>query len=193
MAHVFLTTARLLFVPTPLAVLRERLVHAEFTAPVAIPNARGARRMLAVRFPEEWPGPDALRLIDRWIARREAGGDADPWGDGTFILRAERLAVGSIGFKGPPDLSGSVEIGYATNASMRGRGYATEMASALSDWALAQPGVSRIAAECLAGNRASVRVLQKSGFQVVGRRFHDDGMLVCWERPATAATLTGGA
>jgi ribosomal-protein-alanine N-acetyltransferase len=192
-AGVFLTTPRLLFLPTPLGVLRERLVHSEFIAQLGLPNARGARRMLAVRFPEEWPGPDALRLIGSWIARREAAGDADPWGDGTFILRAERLAVGSMGFKGPPDDTGSVEIGYATNASVRGRGYATEMASALSAWALDQPGVRRITAECLAGNRASVRVLQKSGFQVVGRRIHDDGVLVCWERPAPASETARSA
>ncbi len=190
MARVFLTTTRLIFLPTPLAVLRERLVHAGFIAQVAVPDARGARRMLPVRFPEEWPGLDALRLIGRWIARREASGDADPWADGTCILRAERLAVGSMGFKGPPDENGSVEIGYATNASMRGRGYATEMASALSEWALAQPGVRRITAECLVGNQASARVLQKCGFQVVGRRLHDDGMLVCWERPAPASAVS---
>jgi ribosomal-protein-alanine N-acetyltransferase len=183
---VFLTTPRLLFIPTPLGVLRERLIHSEFVAPVVIPNARGARRRVAVRFPDEWPGPDAIPVIDRWIARREVSGDDDPWSDGTFILRQQRLAAGSIGFKGPPDDSGSVEIGYATNASMRGRGYATEMTSALSEWALAQPEVRRVTAECLAGNGASIRVLHKCGFQVVGRRFHDDGILVCWERLAPA-------
>jgi ribosomal-protein-alanine N-acetyltransferase len=192
-ARVFLTTPRLLYVPTPLSVLRERLVRSEFIAQVVVPSSRGGRRRLPVRFTEEWPGPDALPLIGRWIARRESSGDDDPWSDGVVILRAERLAVGSMGFKGPPDQTGTVEIGYATNGSMRGRGYATEMASALAAWALAQPGVRRITAECLAANRASVRVLQKSGFRVVGRRPHDDGVTVCWELPAPALAASGGA
>ena len=57
-----------------------------------------------------------------------------------MIRREDRLAVGSMGFKAPPDGTGTVEIGYAVNRSHRGRGYATEMAAALVAWALAPAG-----------------------------------------------------
>ena len=57
-----------------------------------------------------------------------------------MIRREDRLAVGSMGFKAPPDTTGTVEIGYAVNRSQRGRGYATEMAGALVAWALRPAG-----------------------------------------------------
>ena len=99
-----------------------------------------------------------------------------------MIRREDLLAVGSMGFKAPPDTTGTVEIGYAVNRSQRGRGYATEMAGALVAWALAQPGVQRVTAECLARNAASARVLEKLRFDRVGRRGSPEGELLLWER-----------
>ena len=48
------------------------------------------------------------------------------------------------------------------------RGYATELLGGLLKWALAQPGVHRVAAETEWDNPASVRVLEKAGFALVG-------------------------
>ncbi len=186
---MLIETARLLYAPTPLSVLRERARRAEFHAELPVGNGSGTSSLLRVRFPEEWPGDDALQVLPIWIARREREPGSVPWVDGVAVLRAERLAVGSLGFKGPPDPSGSVEVGYSINRSMRGRGYATEVVAALGAWALAQPGVRRVTAECLPTNAASIRVLEKSGFVRVGRRISDAGILLLWERrPAPAGT-----
>jgi len=68
------------------------------------------------------------------------------------------------------------------NASYQGRGYATEMAQALVAWALRQPTVRRVTAECLEDNPASIRVLEKSGFVQSGRRKDEEGPLLLWER-----------
>jgi len=82
-----------------------------------------------------------------------------PWGayqkDGTF--------VGDLCFKGPPS-HGEVEIGYGIRDAYQGKGFATEAAGALTDWAFSQPDVYYVTAETEPNNRKSKRVLEKLGF-----------------------------
>ncbi len=184
-----LGTPRLLFATTPVAVMRERLAGTDFLADVPAGPLGSTRETgrLSIRFPAEWPGEDALTMLPLWIAQRERLGDPGPWSDGVVIRREDLLAVGSMGFKAPPDSTGAVEIGYAVNRSERGRGYATEMAGALVAWALGQPGVQRVTAECLARNAASAWVLEKLRFERVGRRGSPEGELLLWERQGAGA------
>lgn len=64
-----------------------------------------------------------------------------------------------------------------------GRGYTTEMARALVGWVLEQPDVRRVTAECLEDNPGSIRVLEKTGFERVGRRTDEEGPLLLWAYP----------
>ena len=173
----YLETARLILVQTPLDVLQARLRRDTFTADVALPEGT-----VRVTFPAEWPG-EALDLFPMMIRQYQNAPQDVPWG-GTVIDRREWVAVGQIGFKSQPD-DGVVEIGYGINPSYQNRGYATEMVEALTAWALAQPTVSRVVAECRKDNDASIRVLDKSGFERIGQRFdEEDGALIVWERRA---------
>ena len=72
-----LGTPRLLFATTPVAVMLERLAGADFLADVpAGPRGTTAETCrLGVRFPEEWPGEDALSMLPFWIAQRERLGE----------------------------------------------------------------------------------------------------------------------
>jgi RimJ/RimL family protein N-acetyltransferase len=54
---------------------------------------------------------------------------------------------------------------YALFESFTGRGYATEMARAAIAWARSQPGFAEIVAGVDEVNAASVRVLEKLGFE----------------------------
>jgi len=76
--------------------------------------------------------------------------------------------IGNGGFKGPPDDVGEVELGYEVLSTHQGRGYATEAATALVEWALRCADVETVTAECLPDNHASVRVLEKCGFVEMG-------------------------
>lgn len=134
-------------------------------------------------FSAEWPG-DALVIFPTLSEQLRDAPNSVPWG-ATIIDKAERTAVGQISFKSLPDASGTVEVGYGVNPSHEGRSYATEATSALVEWALTQPGVTRITAECLESNVGSVRVLEKAGFAQIGRRFDEEGgRLILWERRA---------
>ena len=159
-----ITTARMRLTPATVALSRAELTdRVEFA------------RLLSAAVPDEWPPEmltDALPTFLQWI---EAAPDRAGWYLWYAMMRAPRVAtdmlacdvhdilMASGGFKGPPQ-DGTVEIGYSVLPRFQGQGYATEMVRALVDWALAQPGVSRIVAETLEANTASVRLLRRLGF-----------------------------
>jgi ribosomal-protein-alanine N-acetyltransferase len=62
-----------------------------------------------------------------------------------------------------------VELGYALGREHWGRGFMTEAARAVSEWALGQPEVHRVWAVCDVDNGASARVLEKAGMAREGR------------------------
>ena len=76
--------------------------------------------------------------------------------------------IGELCFKGI-DKSGSTETGYGIDEKYQNCGYATEAVCAVVDWALKQNAVNCVTAEVDKDNIASVRVLEKSGFEMTGR------------------------
>jgi [ribosomal protein S5]-alanine N-acetyltransferase len=61
-----------------------------------------------------------------------------------------------------------VVVGYVVAREHWGQGFAPEALRALIDWALAQDDIYRVGALCDCENRASVRVMQKSGMSLEG-------------------------
>lgn len=90
--------------------------------------------------------------------------DLSPWWMYIFVHRADQRLIGSGGFKGKPDESGLVEIGYEVFGPYRGLGIATEAAKALVDFAFSQSEVHRVMAHTLPQENPSNRLLQKLGF-----------------------------
>ena len=103
------------------------------------------------------------------------------WGVWFVRLKETGEIVGDTGFKGNPDWTGAVDLGYGFLERHRGKGYATEAANALVDWAFAQ-GAARVTAETLPTNAASIRVLSKVGFQMVREDEHYHWRLDAIER-----------
>lgn len=87
-----------------------------------------------------------------------------------FVLPqdGERVLIGNGGFHGPPDSTGTMEIGYSLLLPYQRQGYGTEIVGALVAWAFAQPGVQRLIAETLPELIGSIRVLEKNGFRHIG-------------------------
>jgi ribosomal-protein-alanine N-acetyltransferase len=92
------------------------------------------------------------------------------WSSWYLILKNEAVekVIGICGFKGRPDGSGSVEIGYSILGQFRNRGYASEAVSRLVNWAFTFPLVQEVSAETLPHLRQSIRVLEKNGFEFTG-------------------------
>ena len=76
--------------------------------------------------------------------------------------------IGELCFKGI-DESGSTETGYGIAEDYQNCGYAAEAVCAVVDWALEQNTITGVTAEVEKDNIASVRVLEKSGFELTGR------------------------
>ena len=85
--------------------------------------------------------------------------------------------IGELCFKGI-DESGSTEIGYGVADNYQGYGYATEAVTAAAEWALQQNAIRGVTAEVERENAASIRVLEKSGFELTGR-IGEEGPIYC--------------
>ena len=125
---------------------------------------------LHVSVPDNWP-PE---LYDRQAMNFAAAQLKDPAERGWsfwYLVRKQpqpEELLGMCGFKGRPDLTGSVEIGYSVLAQFQNMGFATEAASRLVDWAFAHSNVIEVSAETLPHLRQSIRVLEKNGFSFAG-------------------------
>lgn len=124
--------------------------------------------MLKAKIPESWP-PESLRDAIPWfIEQLEKHPGHECWYFWYVLLaegdRAENVLVASAGFKGAPDEEGIMDTGYSVLEEYQGRSIATEMVSAITDWALKQNGVKMITAQTMEDNYASKRVLEKCKF-----------------------------
>jgi [ribosomal protein S5]-alanine N-acetyltransferase len=108
----------------------------------------------------------------------------DPWKFGFAILhRSDQMIIGLCGFAGPPGANGTVEFGYSIAPAYQGKGYATEAATALMDFAIRDPRVRTICAHTLSQPNASTRVLEKCGFNKTKEFVDAEGNRVWrWER-----------
>ncbi|MFB7656455.1 MULTISPECIES: GNAT family N-acetyltransferase [unclassified Streptomyces] len=104
----------------------------------------------------------------------EGGVHRPEWGVFVLVRAEDGRAVGGMGFHGPPDEDGRVEIGYDLAEAARGHGYATEALRALSAWALARDEVTSVFATTEPANVASQAVITRAGFTRVAG---DEGQL----------------
>jgi RimJ/RimL family protein N-acetyltransferase len=169
-------TDRLELVPATLA-----LCDAEAEGPAAVARALG------VIVPASWP-PPVFEADDVDRVREQLRSNPST-GDWTlhFVLRRAPSAtetpmlVGVAGYGEPPTADGVVEIGYAITEEHQRRGYATEAIAALLRRAFADPRVRVVVATTYPGLRASIGVLEKSGFVEVARSAETG--LLRFERP----------
>jgi RimJ/RimL family protein N-acetyltransferase len=143
----------------------------QFAKCFGVPAANGLRAFV------EYASP-------AWLAALRASKQADPWVHGFAIVHSESQSViGTVGFKGPPDADGMVEIAYGIAPDFQGHGYATEAAQAGVEFAFGCDRVRLVRAHTLPTPNASSRVLTKCGFQRTGEVVDpEDGPVWRWER-----------
>ena len=129
---------------------------------------------------------DRAEVSPEWLARVRAASTADPWIHGfSMVHRASGAVIGSCGYKAPPGPDAVVEIAYGVDPEHQGRGFATEAARALADFAFASGSVARVCAHTRPENNASSRVLTKCGFTLIGEVMDpEDGLVWRWELPS---------
>ncbi len=125
-------------------------------------------------------GEPLLSIITHFTVPRLKDSSLNPLYHTIWIAidRQKQLIVADAKFKGEPDETGTVEIGYGTYPAFQRQGYMTEIVAGLIQWASQQPYVGRIVADTDVENVASQKVLEKNGFHLFNR-IED---LLWWER-----------
>ena len=102
-----------------------------------------------------------------WIARAAVDGD---------------VVVGHVGFHGPPDDRGMVEVAYSVDPAYRRRGYALAMLGAALAWARQDERVAIVRATVGPENLASIATLAGFPFELVGEQWdEEDGRELVYE------------
>jgi [ribosomal protein S5]-alanine N-acetyltransferase len=113
------------------------------------------------RFPHPYTAADArawLRHVQETAPRTD------------FAIGVDGEAVGGVGITlGDDVFRRSAEIGYWLGKRFWGRGIATAVVKATTDWAFGHFGLCRLHAGVFEWNLASARVLEKAGFLLEGR------------------------
>lgn len=126
-----------------------------------------------------FPYPDGAAV--RWISQQPLA-----WVEGraaifAISLKSSGLVIGATGLE-IDSADERAELGYWLDPAFWNRGYTTEAAIALVDFAFRHLGLNRVSAEHMVHNPASGRVLEKIGFRPEGLlrqhakkwgRFHD--------------------
>ncbi len=105
-----------------------------------------------------------------------------------YVLAVELKETGElIGDTGVNEVEGNaseVEIGYVICKKYSGKGYATELLYAMTEFIVSTFGMSVLYGRVMRGNNASVRVLEKNGYIFVKEEFgaeddpYGNGMLI---------------
>jgi len=89
--------------------------------------------------------------------------------------------IGHCGFHGPPKAVGRAEIGYTVFQKFRSRGYATEAAQGLIEWARLT-GERKVFASVAPTNGPLLAVMNKLGFRHIGDQMDEiDGKELVFE------------
>ena len=108
----------------------------------------------------DWPHDDTADAF-RPLAEHHADTQ-----EGTFLVVHEGVVIGDCGWFGPP-LCGELGIRRRSAPSARRQGHGTEAVAALLAW-VGRQGATTVRAEVQPGNEASLRLLARLGFAVVG-------------------------
>ncbi len=131
-------------------------------APSLVRHANNRKIWINLR--DAFPHPYATRDAEQWI---NTASSASPVTD--FAIEVERAVGGAIGLRLREDVfRHSAEIGYWLGEEYWGRGVVTEAVAAMTEYAFSTFGLLRVYAGVFAWNPASMRCLEKAGYQLEG-------------------------
>jgi RimJ/RimL family protein N-acetyltransferase len=137
-------------------------------------------------------GPLGREASDALLGRLEAHWAAHGFGLWAVEVRATGALAGFAGLAIPaflPSVLPAVEVGWRLARGQWGRGYATEAAGAAVAHGFATLGLAQVLAIVEPANARSIRVAEKLGMRLAGRRRRPDlgTALLVYARAAEAA------
>jgi [ribosomal protein S5]-alanine N-acetyltransferase len=148
-------------------------MSADFLSTSLDDNMESASRLIGLVISPDWL--EAKWLMEMRLAKLRENPALEPWLLRAVGVRETRTMIGFIGFHTLPGADylnsyapGSVEFGYTIFPDYRGKGYASEAAQALMDWATREHHVTRFIVSISPANEPSLRIAKKFGFRKVG-------------------------
>src|SRR5665213_501924 len=123
--------------------------------------------------------PEVLSHVRQLAAKLRLDG----YSSGHWMMIAGGEVVGLCGFKAVPTLDGEIERGYGVAASRQRLGHATAAVAAVVEATRGNAAVRAVVALTAMANLASQKVLDRNGFQRVGKRIDpEDGDVLLWRK-----------
>ncbi|HJQ74636.1 MAG TPA: GNAT family N-acetyltransferase [Gaiellaceae bacterium] len=126
------------------------------------------------------------------LARKIAGTSWTAEGDwlgAAVVERASGATVGDIAFQWVSERDRTAEIGFVFDPRHQGKGFATEAARAMVDWAFTSAGMHRVIGRTEARNAASARVLEKLGMRLEAHLVENEWVKGEWQSELVYAIL----
>jgi RimJ/RimL family protein N-acetyltransferase len=142
-------------------------------------NPEQVRKLADYTVPADVPDAAAAEVLEIRRMQLAAEPARAPWSVRAMVRRDDRVMVGFVNFHGPPgtndiEAAGAAELGWTVFPEHRRKGYATETARRLMDWARAEHGVRRFISSTTPDNVPSLRVHEKLGFHRTGQVVDDE-------------------
>lgn len=123
--------------------------------------------------PADFPDDDQRAFLRFRRGQLAADPARLPWSVRAIVLRDGRRMVGYVNFHGAPGVNdtntaAALELGWTVFLRDRRKGYATETAIALMEWATQEYGIRHFISATQPDNAASLRVHEKLGFTRTG-------------------------
>jgi [ribosomal protein S5]-alanine N-acetyltransferase len=147
-----------------------------------------ARLILREFVPDDWEATHAYQQDPRYLHFYDRGSVSEAQARSfvrAFMLWAEEPArtkvqlaitlaadgrlIGNVGTRRDDTDDSTADLGFELDPRHWGRGYATEAAGAVVEWAFGVRGMRRLHAHCIADNVASAMVLRRLGFREEAR------------------------
>lgn len=160
-------------------IITERLILIPFTYKIAKSLLEGKFEALddiGLNISSCWPDIETIEILPKIIKNLESVDEPTGFGSWIIVKKDGMYGIGDAGYKAKPNEKGEVDLGYSLTESERRKGYATEIAIALTNWAFSKAEVKSITASCALTNIPSARVLEKLGMHKVSQ----DNEMIYW-------------
>lgn len=174
---MYFRTSKKTYCLSQLTIATHRLLLIPFTAhscSAVLNNNLNALAALGLQPGNGYPDDETLQTLPRILINLGKVPEPSGFESWMVVIKDTNTIIGDVGFKGIPNSTGAIDIGYGLIATERKKGYAHEAVAGLIKWAFSQPQVKVITARSLTDNIASARVLQKLYFNA---ETEHDGML----------------
>src|SRR5215831_8922711 len=127
-------------------------------------------------------------LLKRKIAGTAWAAEGD-WLGAAVVERASGTTVGDVALQWVSERDRTAEIGFIFDPRHQGRGFATEAARAMLEWAFETASVHRVVGRLEARNAASARVLEKLGMRLEAHLVKNEWVKGEWQSELVYAIL----